>query len=288
MSMSTFDLMAISMTFLVAGIVKGVTGMGLPTVAMGVLGSIMLPAEAASLLIVPSLVTNLWQLFAGGRVGALLRRFWLMMLCVMAGTWVTIPFMTGGSSRWPGAGLGVALSAYALLGLASWRFTVPPRRERVLSPVVGLATGMVTGATGVFVIPAVPYIQSLNLKKEALVQALGLSFTVSTIGLALGLVLAPVIAPILGAIFEPLTGAMIKAGPEAASGLSMAGVTSAFPSVGEITAGIMRALLATVPALLGMAVGQSIRERISPATFRRWFFICLLVLGLQLLARAIW
>ena len=49
-------------TFMLAGTVKGVIGLGLPTVAMGLLGLAMLPAQAAALLIIPSTVTNLWQL----------------------------------------------------------------------------------------------------------------------------------------------------------------------------------------------------------------------------------
>ena len=52
--------------------VKGAIGLGLPTVAMGLLGSVMPPAEAAALLLVPSLVTNVWQLLAGPRFGLLL------------------------------------------------------------------------------------------------------------------------------------------------------------------------------------------------------------------------
>ena len=70
----------IALTFLIAGIVKGVTGMGLPTVAMSVLGTFMLPAQAASLLILPSFITNVWQLLAGPGVVSLVRRFWLMMV----------------------------------------------------------------------------------------------------------------------------------------------------------------------------------------------------------------
>jgi uncharacterized protein len=122
---------------------------------------------------------------------------------------------------------------------------VSPRHERHLSPVIGVVTGLVTGGTGVFVVPAVPYLQALSLKKEDLVQALGLSFTVSTVALAIGLARE-----------------------------------SAF-AIDDIT----RSLLAVVPALLGMWIGQRIRGRISPATFRRWFFICMLALGLQLLLR---
>jgi uncharacterized membrane protein YfcA len=50
------------LTFFLAGIVQGVTGMGLPTVAMGLLGAFMSPVAAAGLLILPSFVTNVWPL----------------------------------------------------------------------------------------------------------------------------------------------------------------------------------------------------------------------------------
>ena len=69
----------IGATFLLAGLVKGVIGMGLPTVAMGLLALVLPPAEAAAMLVVPSLVTNVWQLLAGPRFGALARRLWPMM-----------------------------------------------------------------------------------------------------------------------------------------------------------------------------------------------------------------
>lgn len=45
-------------------------------------------------------------------------------------------------------------------------------------------------------------------------------------------------------------------------------------------------VLCTVPALAGMVMGQAIRNRIDPATFRRVFFIGLLVLGADLAMRA--
>lgn len=235
----------VALTFVIAGTVKGVTGMGLPTVAMGVLGTLMLPAQAASLLILPSFITNVWQLLAGPGVAALVRRFWLMMAGIVAGTIAAASFIAGSGGAWAVTGLGAALTLYAASGLLSWRFSVSPLHERRLSLVIGVVTGLVTGGTGVFVVPAVPYLQALDLKKEDLVQALGLSFTVSTVALAIGLARE-----------------------------------SAF-AIDDITS----SLLAVIPALLGMWIGQHVRERISPATFRRWFFICLLALGLQLLLR---
>lgn len=233
---------AIIATFFLAGVVKGVTGMGLPTVAMGVLGSLLSPLTAAALLLVPSFVTNVWQLLAGPRFGMLLRRLWPMMLTIVVGTVVGSMLLAGGRTEQSMIGLGIALVLYAAYTLFAKPLRVPPRWEWWLSPAIGLLTGVVTGATGVFVIPAVPYLQSLDLERDDLVQALGLSFTVSTIALAIGLV-------------------WHGAAP-----------------VGNLLA----STLAVLPALLGMAAGQVIRTRISPPLFRRLFLIFLLLLGLEM------
>lgn len=83
----TFLVIAITATFLLAGFVKGVIGMGLPTIAMGLLGALMPPVQAASLLVVPSLVTNVWQLAAGPNFAALLGRLRWMLVALCIGTW---------------------------------------------------------------------------------------------------------------------------------------------------------------------------------------------------------
>src|SRR3954465_14528870 len=186
-SFEPFPLIVAALTFLLAGFVKGVIGLGLPTVAMGLLSVVMAPAQAAALLIVPSFVTNVWQLATGPRFGALARRLWPMMAGVVLGTLAGVGFMQGSHAGQAIIGLGVALMIYAVLGLTAVRFAVPPRAEWWLGPVIGAVTGLVTAATGVFVIPAVPYLQALGLGREELVQALGLSFTVSTLALAASL-----------------------------------------------------------------------------------------------------
>ena len=237
----------IAVTFLLAGLVKGVIGLGLPTVAMGLLGTAMPPAQAAALLIVPSLATNVWQLLAGPRSGALLRRLRGMMVGVCLGTWAGSGLIAGGAAHLATAALGAALVLYGAVGLARLRLRVPPGAERWAGPVVGAATGLVTGATGVFVIPAVPYLGALGLERDALVQALGLSFTVSTLALAAGL-------------------AWHGALPVGAVGAS---------------------LLALAPALAGMALGGWLRARVRPETFRVGFFAGLLVLGAELVWRGL-
>jgi uncharacterized membrane protein YfcA len=232
----------IGATFLLAGLVKGVIGMGLPTVAMGMLAIVLPPAQAAAILVVPSLVTNVWQLMAGPSFAALARRLWPMMVGVVIGTVAGAGILAGNVAGLAKIGLGVALAVYAVVGLAGLRLVVAPRHEAWVGPLIGSITGLVTGATGVFVIPAVPYLQAIGLQRDDLVQALGLSFTVSTLALALGLLRVDAFA------------------------------------VGSVWI----SLLALAPALLGMQLGQWLRRRIAVATFRRVFFAGLLLLGATL------
>lgn len=230
------------LTFVLAGTVKGVIGLGLPTVAMGLLGLAMSPAQAAALLIVPSTVTNLWQLAAGGHLRALLRRLWPMQLMIFIGTLLGSAWLGIDSGAWAAHALGAALLVYALYGLCHPGLHLAPRHERWLGPLCGLVTGIITAATGVFVIPAVPYLQALGLHREQMVQALGLSFTVSTLALAVGL-----------------------AGQGALGGEALGA-----------------SLVVLIPALLGMWLGQCLRQRISAVLFKRCFFIGLALLGAHL------
>ena len=84
--------------FLLAGITKGVIGLGLPTGAIGLLGLLMTPAQAAAILVVPSLVTNVWQVAAGGELLALVRRMWPMLAGICIGTFIGAAWLPSGSS----------------------------------------------------------------------------------------------------------------------------------------------------------------------------------------------
>jgi uncharacterized protein len=241
------SLITIIAVFALAGAVKGIIGLGLPTISMGLLAVVLPPVEAAAILILPSFITNVWQMLAGPWLFDVCARLWPMMVAVCLGTWAGLGLMSGSNVQISTAFLGAALAVYAVSGLASIQFSAPRHLEWILGPLVGVVTGLITAATGVFVIPAVPYLQAIGLEKEELVQALGLSFTVSTVALAVNVV------------------------AEGGVGVSVAGTTVA----------------ALLVACAGMWVGQAIRMHMSAAAFRRWFFAGLLVLGLYLVGRAV-
>ncbi|KAF0100881.1 MAG: hypothetical protein FD144_2987 [Rhodospirillaceae bacterium] len=233
--------------FALAGFAKGVIGLGLPTISMGLLAVILTPVESAALLILPSLVTNAWQMLDGPHLKGLLRRLWALNVGVCLGTWAGAVFLTGLGGPYGASALGIALMVYAVSGLAALRPAVPASAERWVGPLAGAITGAITAATGVFVIPAVPYLQAIGLTKDELVQALGLSFTVSTLALAATL-----------------------------AGSTGLGPGLAWPSAAGV-----------VVALAGMRLGQAVRAGLAPATFRLWFFSGLLALGAYLAARGL-
>jgi uncharacterized membrane protein YfcA len=239
----TFLIVVVALSFLLAGFVKGILGQGLPTVAVGLLSLVMSPGEATALLLLPAIVTNIWQGFAGPATFALLRRLWPTLLASVLGTFVGtaigLGLLTPEAAAVARKALGGALIAYGVVGISRIAIPVPPRFEWWLGPLMGTANGMIATATGVFMIPVIPYIQALGLERDDLVQAQGISFTVSTLALAVVLV-----------------------------------------SNGTLnTSNLLGSALAVVVAFAGMMVGQRVREMASPAVFRMLFFGGMLVLG---------
>lgn len=229
--------------FVLAGLIKGTIGLGLPAVSMALLTLVISPFQAATLLIIPSMVTNFWQLFAEGRVLRLIHRFWSLLLGIIVGSiWSVFPTLAqGGTTGFHSeALLGGMLALYGLYGLFAKNMPNLQPHEKWLSPIMGYLGGALTVATGVVVIPVVPYLQSLQLKRDDLVQSLGLAFTVSTICLAIFLQQNP---------------------------------------VDNTPINYQLSLLALLPAILGMWMGTKIRYRIPEQKFRKIFFVGLICFG---------
>jgi uncharacterized membrane protein YfcA len=229
----------VALTFLLAGLVKGVIGLGLPTVGLALSTAALGLPQAMALLLAPSLITNLWQAAVGGHARAILARLWPFLVLAGATVWLGAEALARVEVAWLSALLGLLLAVYALAGLSGLRLSVRRERERWLGPLLGAVTGVLTGMTGSFVVPGVLYLQALGLPRDVLVQAMGIAFTVSTAALALALGGHGLLTAELGLL----------------------------------------SLAAVVPALLGMVLGRRLRRRLSERRFHRVFLLALLALG---------
>jgi len=240
-------LLLIAAAFLLAGFVKGVIGLGLPTVSMGLLAVTMPPSHALAIVIVPAIVTNIWQTFIGPYLRDIVRRLWPLMGGTVVGIWLNSDMLTGPYARYGTIVLGILLVIYAIIGLNKFSFSVARRHEKWIGGIVGVMTGMVSAATGVQVIPSMPFMQAIGMEKDELVQALGVFFTVATVALAFNLT---------------------------AAGLLTA--ATALPGA-----------VAMAAAFAGMFIGQAVRSRMQPEVFRRWFLIAMIFLGIYLAGSAL-
>jgi uncharacterized membrane protein YfcA len=241
-------LILIAAAFLLAGFVKGVIGMGLPTVAIGLLAVSMPPARAIAIVIVPAIITNIWQTFAGPYLRDIIRRLWPLMVGTVFGSLMNGGMLTGPFARYGAVVLGALLVIYAVVGLSKFSFSVARANEKWVGGIVGLATGAISAATGVQVIPSMPFMQAIGMEKDELVQALGVFFTVATLALSFN--------------------------------LTSAGLLTAATAV--------PGLVAMAAAFTGMFIGQAVRSRLQPETFRRWFLVAMIFLGIYLAGSAIY
>jgi uncharacterized protein len=233
--------------FLLAGFVKGVIGLGLPAVSLAVLTTTLGLKSAMAILLAPSFVTNVWQALVGGHLLAIIRRVWMLLLAVCIATWLGVGVLARSNADVLAGLLGVVLFGYAVLGLMRLDLPRPGRLERWLSPMVGLASGLLNGMTGSFVVPGVIYLQSLGMSRDAFIQSLGVLFSISTVAL----------------------------------GLALRGQGFLSPELAALSSG------AVIPAIVGMLLGQLVRRRLSEATFRKVFFAGLLVFGGYIAFRAL-
>ena len=230
---------AIFSAILLAGLLKGIIGVGFQTVGIAFLTVITNLPNAISLLLIPSLVTNIWQAGAGGELFTILIRLCPLIITASMMVWFGSIALTSVSLSYLSALLGVLLIIYSTFSLFGLRFEVKTKNEWWLAPFIGLINGVLTGMTGIFVVPCVFYFQAIGFRKDTLIQSMGVLFTALTLMLIVSLKTKNILT------------------------LELSG-WSAF---------------AIFPAIIGVLVGQLIRKRISEDIFKKFFLLCLIFLG---------
>ena len=245
--LDTNVIVVVASTFLLAGMAKGVIGLGLPAVSLGLLTVAFDLPTAMSLLLVPSFVTNIWQASVGGNGKAILLRLWPFLVMATVTVWVGAQALTRVDVALLTALLGVLLGTYSMVNLRGIQLTIRARHETWVGTLVGAANGVLTGMTGSSVVPGVMFLQAIGLPRDMLIQAMGVLFATSTLALAVALQKANILT-----------------------------IDHGLLSFGAV-----------LPAILGMILGQRVRSALSERRFRKVFFVALLVLGAYIIASAL-
>ena len=237
----------VSLVYILAGFVKGMVGVGLPTISLAMLAIILELKEAMLILLAPSLITNLVQALAGGRLYELTKRLWLFLLSLFLLTWFSTGVLVAANGNLLKIGLGIILLLYCASYFSRVKIPKPGKKEKWLSPFMGGLTGVTTGLTGTFVVPGVLYLQRMELNRNTLVQAMGLSGSVATISL----------------------------------GVSLGGRDVLSNELLFISSSMV------IPALIGMALGNIVRSKIDEDLFRKFFFFSLSAIGMGIVISAV-
>jgi uncharacterized membrane protein YfcA len=237
----------VAVTYLLAGIVKGVTGLGIPIVGVALTAPVIGMQAAVAILLAPSIVTNFWQALVGGRLVPIVRRIWPLLLAAVFGIWLGTKILATADGSLLILILGLFLITYATIALLRAKLPSPGSWEPVLTPLMGGAGGIIFGMTGSFMVPGTLYIQALGMPRDEFVQALGIAFVFVTCTLALAMLQRALLSPDL---------AVLSAG-------------------------------AVLPTVGGMMLGQRLRRILTESQFTRVVLVVILATGLYMVLRAV-
>ena len=234
---------------LVAGFVKGAVGFGMPMILISAIGSFLTPDLALAALIVPTVVSNLWQAIRGGfaaawrTIRAFRRLIFTLLICIAASAQLVgrIP------STWFFLILGFPIVLFATLQLTSAALRIRPERRSAAEIFVGVVSGLIGGVSGVWGPPVVAFLNATDSPKSAQIGVQGVVYGAGS----LVLLLSHVKSGVLNGQTAWLSAALV------------------------------------IPALLGMALGFFVQDRLDQDRFRRATLFVLILAGLNLIRRGL-
>ncbi|MCI4663153.1 MAG: sulfite exporter TauE/SafE family protein [Neomegalonema sp.] len=242
-------LLIVATLFFVGGFIKGLVGFALPLIAVTGAASILPAQTAVATVILPVLISNLFQALRQGvrPLLATFRRFWALNIMLGAMIFLGANLLPGLNERSFFALIGAVTFSAALIQLLGWRPRIAPRWEQKASLIAGGVGGVIGGLSGIWGPPVVLFMNALRLDKEEHKRAIGLAFLIGA------LILAPahMHTGVLDSRTLPFSAALI------------------------------------IPTVLGMAMGGAAEKRLDAEMFRKATLIVLLLASLNLLRRAI-
>ena len=236
-----------AIVFLIAGSVKGLVGIGLPTAAISMLTIFIDPRTAIAMGLVPIVVANAWQVWSMGDIRGAFQRYWVFAFALGISVFVTVSLSAEVSDRVIFLALGISIVAFAVLNLRFVMPAIPDRFDRVAQVGMGTIGGILGGLSGVWVAPVIMYMSARGVQKDEFVRATGLLLFIGGVPFFAAYVMQ-------GFLTVPLAG---------------------------VSLGLV------LPTLMGFALGARLRNRLSNEKFKKVLLYVFLLLGLNMLRRGL-
>lgn len=182
-----FSTLFIVTALVFSAFVKGSLGMGFSTICLAILANFIDLKTAISIVLIPSLVSNLVIMITSGHWRLSIRTFWPMLLMALPGMLLGLQLLKTRNNTLSLLVLSLVLIGYGIWGLRNHDFRIRDQHIPLLNPIIGLLTGTVNGATGSQIFPIMPYLLSLNISKDLMVQTINMSFTLCSLVMLAGL-----------------------------------------------------------------------------------------------------
>jgi len=234
-------------TFFFGGFIKGIIGIALPVITFGILSATLPVPIVLGYLAIPIIVTNLIQTLQAGNPVAPAKRFWPVIICLVAGVLISARLVTNFDPRFVYALIGTAVVIFSTISLLQPNFLLPPAYEKPMGILAGSLGGFLGGISTIWGPPITMYLVALKLEKEEMIRSIGLIWLCASV---------------------PMIFAYI-----------------AYDILNETTWKISAA--AVFPAVAGFYIGVWVRQFIGQKTFRTAILLFLIAIGLNLLRRAV-
>ncbi|MEH6523316.1 sulfite exporter TauE/SafE family protein [Sulfitobacter sp.] len=239
--------LAIAAIFIFAGIVKGTVGIGMPTVSVGLMSQFVPPHMAIAIVVFPLLFSNIWQIIRSKVSLKTVLDYWLLIALLVVSLWVTTFFTVQMPAEFLLGVIGTAIVIFATSSLAKSPPKLPNGSNPVAQAVTGISAGILGGLTSIWSPPIVTFLIAKRVENDEFVRAAGLFVFVGAIPLTIGYWQTG----LLNGNTAPLSAMMI------------------------------------LPTLIGFSLGEIIRRRLQPERFRTVLLWIFLLMGINLLRRAI-
>jgi len=170
--------------------IKGSLGLGFSTICLAILANVIELKTAISIVVLPSLISNVIVMIETGSFKVSLKLFSTMLLMTLPGLVIGLQLLHQPDNAVSVTVLAVVLIVYGCWGWANRQFRIDQKHIPKLNPLVGFFTGCVNGATGSQIFPIMPYLLSLGINKDMLVQTVNISFTMGSLVVLTSLLLS--------------------------------------------------------------------------------------------------